>query len=294
MTERAEFRRIAIVGTGLIGGSFGLAAERACPSASFVAYDRPEVLRHLGRVNFKWELAEDLAEAVQEADLVFVALPVGAIIEQLPEIARKCRTGALVVDAGSTKVKICNAARKCFVEESCGSRKFLGGHPLAGRELDGIVNADPELFRGSKYVLIGNATEEGKDYRIERFANLLRRLGAEPVWSDAETHDWAMAVVSHMPQLVAIALARVISGETDETGLPVALAGSGLRDMLRIAGSRYETWRDICMTNADNIVRSLDRIAQVIEFIRTHIASRELETEFHSANELYRSLREVH
>lgn len=293
MIEREQFRRIAIIGTGLIGGSFGLAVACACPSASFVAYDRPEVLRRLGSAKFRWQLAKDLAEAVRDADLVFVALPVGAIIEILPEIARRCRTDALVVDAGSTKVKICNAARKCFVEAGAGSRKFLGGHPLAGKELDGMENADPELFRGFKYVLIGNATEEEKDLRTACFANLIRAIGAEPVWSDAETHDWAMAVVSHMPQLVAIALAHIVSDETDETGLPLAFAGSGLRDMLRIAGSRYETWRDICMTNADNIARSLDRTAQAIEFLRTHIASRELEAEFYSANEIYRSLRGV-
>lgn len=110
---------------------------------------------------------------------------------------------------------------------------------------------------------------------------------------DAETHDWAMAVVSHMPQVVSIALARVVADETDETGLPASLAGSGLRDMLRIAGSQYEMWRDICLTNSENISRSLDRTAQAIDFLRTHLKSWELAEEFRAANDVYKSLGDV-
>ena len=123
-----------------------------------------------------------------------------------------------------------------------------------------------------------------------RFIELVRAIGAEPMWSDADTHDWAMAVVSQMPQLMVVALARVIADETDETGLPLSLAGRGLRDLLRIAGSPYHVWRDICLTNADNIGRSLDRAAQAIDFLRTHLTSRELEQEFRAANDLYKSL----
>jgi prephenate dehydrogenase len=214
-------------------------------------------------------------------------LPVGAAMETLPQIANHCDARALVTDSGSTKAAICRAGTGKFGRGAL----FLGGHPIAGKEMSGIENADAELFRGSKYVLIGTGPEQ--DERMRRFAELLRAIGAEPVWCDAETHDWAMAVVSQMPQLVAVALARVIADETDEKGLPVSLAGRGLRDLLRIAGSPYDVWRDICLTNTENIARSLDRVAQAIEFLRTRLASRELEGEFHTANEVYNSLRNL-
>jgi prephenate dehydrogenase len=294
MNNTGEIRRIAILGAGLVGASFGAAVERACRNISIVAYDKPEVLRKLRARNSGWKASEDLADTIHDADLVYMALPVGAIIEMLPEIAAKCSARALVTDAGSTKAHICKAARRSFGGDAATGAKFLGGHPIAGKELSGTEHADPELFRGTRYALIGNASEEERDSRIQRFVKLLRAIGAEPVWTDAETHDWALAIVSQMPQLVAVALARVIADETDETGLPVSLAGNGLRDMLRIAGSRYETWRDICLTNADNIARSLDRTAQVIDFLRTHLASRELEAEFRGANEVYKFLRDMH
>jgi prephenate dehydrogenase len=295
MNDTGEFRRVAILGVGLVGASFGAAVERAYRNVSIVAHDTPEVLRKLRDRNWGWKGSEDLGEVVRDADLVYVALPVDAIIEMLPEIAAKCGARALVTDAGSTKRHVCNAAKRSFGGgDVAADAKFLGGHPIAGKELSGLEHADAELFRGARYALIGNASEEERDSRVQRFVQLLRAIGAEPVWTDAETHDWALAIVSQMPQLVAVALARVIADETDETGLPVSLAGNGLRDMLRIAGSRYETWRDICLTNADNIARSLDRTAQAIDFLRTHLASRELEAEFRGANEVYKSLHDMH
>jgi len=118
-------------------------------------------------------------------------------------------------------------------------------------------------------------------------------MGAKPTWTDADTHDWAVGIVSHLPQLAAIALANVVLDETDETGLPLSLAGSGLRDALRLAGSPYDVWRDVCLTNRDNLVRSLDRLVQALEHLRATLASRDLEPQFGVANQVYKSLREV-
>ncbi|MHB8542110.1 MAG: prephenate dehydrogenase [Candidatus Acidiferrales bacterium] len=286
------FRRIAIIGTGLIGASFGLALQNAFPKLSIVAYDKPEILRRVDQRKFGWRTEPEIGAAIRGADLIYIALPVGAAIELLSAIAAQCDAAALVTDAGSTKAAICRVAEAQFRSGA----KFLGGHPIAGKEISGIENADAALFRATRYVLIGNERENERengrenDTRIPRFMRILRTIGAEPVWSDADTHDWAIAVVSQMPQLLAIALARVIADETDETGLPVSMAGRGLRDLLRIAGSPYDVWRDICLTNTDNIARSLDRVAQAIDFLRTHLASRDLEQEFKAANALYNSL----
>lgn len=300
MADAAPFHRVAIIGTGLIGASFALALQDAYPEISIVAYDKPEILQRVDARNLGWRPECEIGAAIRGADLIYIALPVGASIELLPAIAAQCDASALVTDAGSTKAAICRVAETDFRFGA----KFLGGHPIAGKEISGIENADAMLFRGTRYVLIGNEPENGpenerekrknareNDARVLRFTQILRTIGAEPVWCDADTHDWALAVVSQMPQLVAIALARVIADETDETGLPVSMSGRGLRDLLRIAGSPYDVWRDICLTNTDNIARSLDGVAQAIDFLRTHLTTRDLEQEFRAANALYNSLR---
>lgn len=286
MAPQAAFSRVAVLGTGLIGGSFGLAVRAVFPDVHVTGWDRPQILGRAVARGAITDAATDLSAAVAAADLVYIALPVGAIIEHLPEIERAARPGALVTDTGSTKAAICRVARHEFAHE----KLFIGGHPLAGRELGGIDNAGANLFRGAKYVLVGDAQEP----RSAHFAQFLEDvLGVQPVWLDAETHDWATAIVSHLPQLVSIALAGVVQDETDETGLPVSLAGTGLRDLARLAGSPYDIWRDVCLTNTDNIARALDRLAQALDHLRRSLASRDLEKEFAAANELYKSLHKL-
>jgi prephenate dehydrogenase len=284
-TSAVPFSRVAILGTGLIGGSFGLALRKHFPDISIAGYDRSEILQAaLARAAVQ-ETARDLAQAVRGADLVYIALPIGATIEALPAIAAAAKEGALVTDTGSTKAVICRAAKTAFA----GGARFLGGHPMAGKETSGIARADAELFCGARYALIG--LEGDPDPRVQRFASLVCALGAEPVWCDADTHDWAVGIVSHLPQLLAVALARLVQDETDETGLPLSLSGPGLQDTLRLAGSPYGVWRDVAHTNTDNIARALDRMEQAVEYLRTRLTSKELEQEFLAANELYKQLK---
>jgi prephenate dehydrogenase len=297
----ALFRRVAILGTGLIGGSFALALRKYSPDTRVVGWDKGQVLRHAlerGAIN---EGAGDVAFAIAGADLIYMALPVGQTIELLPEIARLAPIGALVTDASSTKRSVCGVAAESFLGKFS---TFLGGHPMAGKEVSGIAAADAELFRGSKYALIRRPVEEyvygtapeGDDSRgprIAEFIEFLHTLGAQPIWLDAETHDRAAAVVSHLPQLLAVALAGVVRSQTDETGLPVTLSGRGLRDALRLAGSPYSVWRDIILTNSDNLDIVLDRMIQALEQIRGDLRTRALEEEFAAAGELYKILRDM-
>jgi len=283
------FARIAVLGTGLIGGSFALAVRQAFPQANVTGWDRPEVLQIAMQCGAITQPAASLAEAATAADLIYLALPVGATLDLLPEIARHATVNALVTDAASTKAAICHAAARHF----SGRSEFLGGHPLAGREQSGIEHADAALFRRAKYALVSDAGTHAASPAAGRFEALLRTIGAEPIWLDADTHDWAVGIVSHLPQLASIALAGVVNDETDETGLPLSLAGCGLRDALRLAGSPYAVWRDVCLTNRDNLVRSLDRLVQALEHLRGSLASRELEPQFDAANQVYKSLREV-
>jgi prephenate dehydrogenase len=285
--EVSPFHRVAVIGTGLVGGSFALALRAHFREVSIVGFDRVPVVERAMARGIVLEAAEDIAAAVRGADLIYIALPIAAAVDMLPAIAASAGADALVTDACSTKAVVCGAARKCFRDGA----RFLGGHPMAGQESSGAENADGDLFRGSPYALIG--AEDESDPRVAAFARVLRAMGAKPVWCDAETHDWAVGIVSHLPQLLSVALARVVSDETDETGLPVSLAGRGLRDSLRLAGSSYDIWRDVCLTNTQNISRALDRLGQAVEHLRTHLTSRELQAEFAGANELYKILNKV-
>ena len=300
------FSRAAVLGTGLIGGSFALAARRGLPGTRFVGWDKPAVLERALELGVVDEASPELPDAVKDADLVYLALPVGLAIERLPEIARQVPRHALVTDACSTKRAVCSTAEKCFSDGVL----FLGGHPMAGSERSGIDGADASLFRGANYALVnaeggsisGDRTSGGplsneemgrvgeRDTRIAHFLRLIEAIGARPIWIDAESHDRAAAFVSHLPQLVSVALAGVTREATDQTGLPLTLAGRGLRDALRLAGSPYSVWRDIVLTNSDNLDMALDRLTQAIEHLRAHLRQRELEEEFSAANDVYKLL----
>jgi prephenate dehydrogenase len=293
MPDTIPFRRIAIVGTGLIGGSFALAARESFAGVAVIGFDRSETTAKAFARGAITEVANDLASAVHGADLVYIALPIAATIEALPQIAAAAKPTALVTDACSTKSVICRAAQHHFTS----SARFLGGHPMAGKEHSGIDHADANLFRDAPYALIATESEAASDSRIQAFGELISTIGAKPVYTDADTHDWAVGIVSHLPQLLSVALARVVQDETDqdetgETGLPLSLAGHGLQDTLRLAGSPYGVWRDILLTNTDNISRALDRLSQAVDYLRTQLSSKEIEQEFRVANEVYKLLRQ--
>src|SRR5262245_30360742 len=148
------FARVAVLGTGLIGGSFALATRCAFPSTHITGWDKPEVLERARATGVVDDAERDIQHAIAHADLVYVALPVGLTLEWLPEIARSAAPNALVTDAASTKRAVCAAAEKHF---RAGAR-FLGGHPMAGSEGSGLAAADAGLFRGARYALVGNAS----------------------------------------------------------------------------------------------------------------------------------------
>ena len=283
--------RVTILGTGLIGGSFALALRKYTTEMHISGWDRPDVV---GETHTRGAIDEafsgDLAPALHNADLIYIALPIAATIDLLPEIARHAPPHALVTDACSTKVRITQTAAEFFSDEK--GPLFLGGHPMAGRELSGIAHADADLFRDHCYALIG-APSTQSDARIFAFVKILEKIGARPLWIGAPQHDYAVGLSSHLPQLAAVALASFLYDRLDENGLPITLAGPGLRDSLRLAGSPYSTWRDIVLTNQEVLSAALDLFARRLDDLREKLASRELESEFDAANELYKLLRSL-
>ncbi len=283
--------RVTILGTGLIGGSFALALRKYATDMCITGWDRAEVAREAHTCGALDEaFSGDLAPALQNAGLIYIALPIAATLDLLPEIARYAPSHALVTDACSTKVRIVESAAKLY--PAANGPLFLGGHPMAGRELSGIAHADADLFRGNTYALIG-ASSAKEDPRVSAFVKILEKIGARPLWLGAQQHDYAVGLASHLPQLAAVALAGFLYDHLDENGLPITLAGPGLRDSLRLAGSPYSTWRDIILTNQEVLSASLDLFARRLDDLREKLASRELEADFDAANELYKLLRSL-
>lgn len=283
--------RVTILGTGLIGGSFGLALRKFTTDICVSGWDRAEIVREAqSRAAIDKSFSGDLAPALQGADLIYIALPIAATIDLLPEIARHAPAHALVTDACSTKVRVTQAAEEVFPAGE--GPLFLGGHPMAGKELSGVKHADADLFRGNTYALIG-ASAGQEDPRVSAFMKILEKIGARPLWLGATQHDYAVGLASHLPQLTAIALAGFLYDRLDENGLPITLAGPGLRDSLRLAGSSYTTWRDIVLTNQEVLSAALDLLARRFDDLRERLASRDLEADFDAANELYKLLRSL-
>jgi prephenate dehydrogenase len=281
--------RVTILGTGLIGGSFALALRKYVSDVHVSGWDRPEVIREARKMRIVDQaFSGELAIALRDSDLVYIALPIGATLDLLPEIARHAPSHALVVDACSTKLRITQKAAELFPEE--GGPLFLGGHPMAGKESSGVAHADAELFQGAAYALAGPAGEP-RDPRVLAFVKVLEKIGARPLWLGAQQHDYAVGLVSHLPQLAAIAMGSFLYDRLDENGLPITVAGPGLRDSLRLAGSPYNVWRDIVLTNREVLSAALDLFARRLDDLREKLASRELEADFDHANELYKLLR---
>ncbi len=281
------FHRISIIGLGLMGGSWGLALKRKGFQGVCIGTDRPEVLKQALAAGAIDEAREDVADAVSDADLVILATAVGGILDLLPRLSRAVSPRALVTDVGSTKRLICRRAQEAFGKEPL----FLGGHPFAGKERSGFENADGSLFENASYALTALSPDDLSDERVRAFFDLVKDAGARPFVTDPVAHDRAVAYLSHLPQLVSSSLASLVTEQSAEQFLPLELAGSGFRDMTRLAESPYTLWRDICLTNIENIQSALESLIQKLESMKLHLSDRQLEREFKQAMKLRERLR---
>lgn len=277
--------RVAIVGVGLIGGSFGLALKEAGFSGEIVGVSRPSTIE-AALEHGAIDRGAPMEAALAESDLVFLAQPILRILDQLPEVARLARPGALVTDAGSTKEAIVRRAAEVFRDSQA---HFLGGHPMAGKEGRGVAIADAALFRDAVWALTPAANTEASPIEAD-FRKWIKRIGASTLELSPKEHDRVTALTSHVPQLVSSALAAAVSsGLGDLEHLRVA--GGGLRDMTRLAGSSYEIWKGILLTNPENIRASLDLYLAEITAFRDHLTSPELAERFEQAQILHKKTR---
>lgn len=249
--KKALYRCVGIVGTGLIGGSLGLALREEGLAARVVGYDRdPAMLAEALRQGAIEEAAGDGGELARACDLVFVAVPVRSIPRVLEELAPHLAPGATVSDTGSVKEKVVDAAARILPRPS----RFVGGHPLAGSEQRGVSFADPQLFRDSYYVLTPAPDCDAESY--SRLHTLLTSLGARVLAMEPRGHDRAVSVISHLPHIMAMTLMNLALERAREYPL-LELAAGGFRDMTRIAASSSSVWLDILMENREAVGESL-------------------------------------
>jgi prephenate dehydrogenase len=253
------FHCIAIVGVGLIGGSVGLAVRARKLAKKVVgAGSRPATLAkalHVGAIS---DAADDLKTAVAEADLVVVAAPVALVIDQVRQIASWARAGALITDVGSTKAEIVAELERLASGDSHwrAGVHFVGSHPLAGNEKTGPEHANGDLFVGRTVVITPTASTRGEDREMLR--EFWSAVGAKVLEMSAEEHDRAVAATSHLPHLVASAIA----GSTPEGY--VGLTASGWQDTTRIAAGDPLLWRQVMLSNRAHLLSALDRFEELL------------------------------
>ena len=261
------FKKIAIFGVGLIGGSFALALKNADAVERVLGLGRSAAslarARELGIID---EIATSVAEAVRDTDLILVAAPVAQTEAILAAIAPYLQPGTVVTDAGSTKSDVVAAARKALGVKVA---QFVPGHPIAGRELNGPDAAIADLYVGKKVVLAPLAENTPQD--VARVAEAWRQCGAIIHQLTPEKHDCVFAAVSHLPHLLAYALVDDIANKP-HADLLFQYAASGFRDFTRIAGSSPEMWRDISLANQTALLHELDSYLVQLTQVRALLA----------------------
>ncbi len=274
------YNTIVIVGIGLIGGSLGQAFRRRHPGARIIGVSSPGAIATALETGTITEGVgyEELESAVRDADLVLLCTPIHRIQGLITTLAPMLRPGVVVSDVGSTKREIVRHAEETFPA----GVHFIGGHPMAGSEKRGVEAADPFLFQNAMYVLCPAAGVP--DEVVARFGTFLGGTGATVITLDAALHDRIAAAVSHLPQLLAVALVEFVGEQNGPEAPYLRLAAGGFRDMTRIASSPYGMWADIFSTNDDAVREAIDAFIERLHRLRDRVGDPLLAGNFEVAN----------
>ena len=243
------FEQLGLIGCGLMGGSFALALKRAGLVKRVVGYSKSpsttERARLMGVIDVE---APSALLAVSGADIVLIAVPVAATEATFKAIKHLVTSNMLVMDVGSTKRDVIDAGRRAL-REQVGS--FVPAHPITGKEVSGVDNADPDLYAGRQVIL--TPIERTLTVQLQKAVDVWTALGCRVLKMSPEQHDAAFAAVSHLPHLIAFALMNAISGQPQGKDY-LSLAGPGFRDFSRIAASDPKVWRDILISNREELL----------------------------------------
>jgi prephenate dehydrogenase len=282
--------RIAILGTGLLGTSVGLALRAAGFRGSITGWNRSaagaETALKAGAID---SIAVDPLQAARESQVVVLAVPIYATLDLMEKLSGVLGPEHLVTDVGSTKGEITAAADKLFNKPERAA--FLPGHPMAGKERGGAALGDAEIFRGAVWLFTDDANwqrsaksaELVKDWR-----ELVAAMGSKTLDLDPARHDEMVAWVSHLPQFVATALSALLQDEVGDAPELRDIGGRALREMTRLGASPYSMWRDIALTNTEAVQATLFALEQRLAHLRENLRTTGLRDEFEQANKFRR------
>jgi prephenate dehydrogenase len=281
-------RQITIIGTGLIGGSFALAMRKRRFAGRIVGCDRESALKKAKMCGVIDNGFVEPADAVRGSQLVMLATPVLAIVDLIGRLGPVLPATTLLTDVGSTKTAVTERALQVFGKNA--RLRFLGGHPMAGKERSGVDYADADLFHNAVWFLTplpGQSLNEGL---FAEFAGWIDQIGARIATLPPEDHDRLCAWISHVPQMISTALAAALVEEFGEEAPLLPAGGRALQEMTRIAASPYSMWRDIALSNKNNIEDALLKVEQRLAHIRENLSTRALAEEFELAHGLKKSV----
>ncbi len=281
-------RQITIIGNGLIGGSLGLALRKKKFAGRIVGCDREATLEKARKRGAIDDGSTDPGAAIRGSQVVVLATPVMAILDLIERVGPVLPARTILTDVGSTKAAVVERAAKVFGKNA--GKRFLAGHPMAGKELSGVDYADPDLFQNAAWFLTplpGQSLNEGL---FAEYVGWIDATGARIAMLPADEHDRLCAWISHVPQMMSTALAGALVEEFGAEAPLLPAGGRALQEMTRIAASPYSMWRDIAISNQKNLADALWKVEQRIAHIRENLTTRQLAEEFEQAHQLRKSV----
>src|SRR5215831_11465115 len=279
-----SIRQITIIGTGLIGGSLALALRKKKFAGRIVGCDREGTLE---RARMRGAIDEGTAnpgDAVRGSQLVVLATPVLAIVDLIERVGPVLPSKTLLTDVGSTKSAVVAQAMKVFGKNA--GKRFLAGHPMAGKELCGVDYADADLFQNAVWFFSPLPDQNFNNGLIGEFTGLIDQIGARVAMMPADEHDRLCAWISHVPQMMSTALAAALVEEFGAEAPLLPAGGRALQEMTRISSSPYSMWRDVAISNKKNLEDALWKVEQRLTHIRENLSTRQLADEFEQAHQL--------
>ncbi|NLE64355.1 MAG: prephenate dehydrogenase/arogenate dehydrogenase family protein [Elusimicrobia bacterium] len=262
--NRTLFRQVAIIGTGLVGGSIGIAMRKGKLAGKVIGCARHEATLKTAEVIGAIDAGTtSLQKAVYGADLVILAAPVQVIMDQIKEVGRYLRRGTIVTDVGSSKVAVVDLAHKHFPEHVF----FVGSHPMAGSEKSGIQHARADLLKGASCLM--TPTEKTNRQARDKVRQLWEKLEMTVQSLAPAQHDQIMAQVSHLPHVVAFALMHSIQEDA------LCYASTGLKDTTRIAASCPRMWTDISLSNSRDLLKAIDEMVRNLSEFRKDLIEKD-------------------
>jgi prephenate dehydrogenase len=266
------FNQLGVIGCGLMGGSFALALKRAGLVKRVIGYSKSpsttEKARQLGVID---QAAESALLAVAGSDIVLIAVPVAASEATFKAIRHLVEPGVLFMDVGSTKRDVVDAARR-VLKERVGS--FVPAHPIAGKEVGGIAHADAALYSGRQVIL--TPLPQTLPELVQKATDVWAAIGSQVLRMTPENHDAAFAAVSHLPHMLAFAYFNSVAKQPAGKDY-LSLAGPGFRDFTRIAASDAAVWRDILMSNREELIKQAQRFRHTLDAMEHVIRSGNME-----------------